>query len=537
MTKPLRIACAAALAIALSAGAATSAQAARYIIEFAADKRPALVNLIRSNGGAVVREFQLVDGLVADLSDAQARLVRRSGLATVVSVDGVRQLHAHLWDPSTEIMGYGVARVRASDLWSTDPANQVPDVAPGTIAGQGVVVGVIDTGVDFGHPDLAANLIDVRGSGVVRDFLFDDDDPSDDEAGEVQGHGTSTSATIAAVDNGIGAIGVAPLVKIMPYRVCFPDRARACPTSAIIAALEQAVLDRVDVINLSLGGPAGHNLEASLIQRANQNGIVVVASAGNESSQKPSFPAAYDTVIAVGATDDQDRLATFSNFGGWVDVVAPGVDIPAATVRGVGRDATLSESSPTARTLSPNPMTGSAVASVTADVAFVGLGTTADVATACAGGACTGKVALISRGAITFAEKVTNAEAAGAVGTIVFNNRPGNFNGTLGTVLASGPSVSISDTEGAALLADVNAGTTNITLTVVATDYELASGTSFSGPHVAGVAALVLSANPSLSNSAVRTIIEHTAKPIGPQVIFGRGLVDAEAAVSAASGN
>ncbi len=532
----LRTAGAAALALVLCAGAADSADAARYIIEHTAANRTPLVKLIRSSGGSVVREFRIVRGLVADLSGAQARAVRRSGLATVVNADGVRQLDSHLWDPSTEIMGYGVARVRANDLWSTDPANQAPDVAPGAIAGQGVVVGVLDTGIDFEHPDMAANVIDVRGSGVVRDFVYEDDDPSDDEAGEVQGHGTNSSSTIAAVDNTIGAIGVAPHAKIMPYRVCFPDRARACPTSAIIAGLEQAILDGVDVINLSLGGPAGHNIEAAMIQAANQHGVVVVASAGNDASQKPSFPAAYDTVLAVGATGEDDALADFSNFGGWVDVVAPGVDIPAATVRGVGRDATASENSPNATTLAPIAMDGSAVASVTADVVFAGLGTTADVAAACGGGACNGKIALISRGVITFGEKVANAEAAGAAGTLVFNNRPGNFSGTLGGS-AAGPSASLSDTEGAALLADVNAGATNATVTVVATDYDLVSGTSFSGPHVAGVAALVKSANPGLSNSAVRSIIEKTCEPIGPQLLFGHGMVDADAAVAAASAN
>jgi subtilisin family serine protease len=527
------VACAVGLALAVFGAA--SADAARYIIEHPAANGDALVRLIEARGGTVVHRFRLVDGLVAELSGAQARAVRRSGLATAVSADGVRSLHMHLWDPSTEITGYGVARVRATDVWSTDPANDAPDVAPGANAGGGVVVGVLDTGVDFGHPDLAANLIDVRGSGVVRDFVYGDDDPSADEAGEVQGHGTEVSSTIAAVDNGVGAIGVAPQTQILPYRVCFPDRERACPTSAILGGLEQAILDEVDVINLSLGGPAGFNLEARLIQLANQHGIVVVASAGNEGNQKVQFPAGYDTVLAVGATDADDRLASFSSFGGWVDLVAPGVAIPVSTVRGIGRDAWLAENSPTARTLSPFAMAGTPAGNVTADLVYVGLGTADEVDAACAADACVDKVALISRGAITFGEKVANAEEAGAIGTIVFNNRPGNFLGTLGGT-SDHPSVSISDTEGAALLADVNAGPTNVTLEVTATDYDLADGTSFSSPHVAGVAALVLAANPALKNSEVREILEKTCEPIGPQLFYGRGMVNAEAAVAEAQG-
>jgi subtilisin family serine protease len=92
----------------------------------------------------------------------------------------------------------------------------------------------------------------------------------------------------------------------------------------------------------------------------------------------------------------------------------------------------------------------------------------------------------------------------------------------------------LSQEDGALLKADITGGVTTVDVKVVAADYELANGTSFSGPHVAGVAALVKSANPNLSAIEVRKIIEKTAEPIGPQVIFGAGMVRADRAVEAA---
>jgi serine protease len=234
-------------------------------------------------------------------------------------------------------------------------------------------------------------------------------------------------------------------------------------------------------------------------------------------------------VIAVGATDITDAPASFTNVGGWVDVTGPGVDIPAATCRDCGRLSNLAEVSPNPTGIDSNPMSGTAPGHVVTEIV--------DVGQACNGDGLatdpTGKVALIVRGACAFAEKVANAEAGGAVGTIVYNNEPGNFFGTLGDFRSAGPSVSVAQADGQALADEIAGGSTVVDLDMLATDYELVNGTSFSGPHVAGVAALVLSVNPDLTPIQVRKIIDRTAEPIGPKVIFGNGMVRADRAVDA----
>jgi subtilisin family serine protease len=539
---------AAAIASLLGGSAALSApksDTARFLVSYSQGNRATLVAVIESAGGRVLHRYKYVPGVLAELSPDALRQVRSSGTATAIERDVARKLHAHLPDFTTEFIPFGVTQVRANEVWASGPDFDQPAVRANPLAtGDGVVVAVLDTGIDFRHPDLADNIAPgICGSGVIRDFvgtnppeIEPDDCPADDLPAPIQGHGSSSASVIASVDNQTGVVGVAPRVTIVPYRVCFADLTNGCPTSAIIGGLEQAIDDGADVINMSFGGSGGFNLEASAIQAANRAGIVLVASAGNDASQQPSFPAAYATVLATGAVDADNQLASFSNVGGWVDVTAPGVNIPAATFQGAGRDAFLEENTPPGGEFVPNPFTGSGVGSATGDVTFAELGTPEDAAAACGGGACDGRIVLIQRGEISFAEKVQNVldESPSTAAVVIFNNVPGNFFGTLGELVVEIPVVSLSDTDGATLRDRVEAGTVNLSIEVIATDYDLVSGTSFSAPHVSGVAALVRDANPSLNPLQVRKIITRTAQPIGAKVIFGAGLVDAAAAVEAA---
>lgn len=443
----------------------------------------------------------------------------------------------------SEFVPWGRDRVNADVVWSVGPNFGVadngvaaPNVAPGSITGAGVVVAVLDTGIDYDHPDLVDNIINDCGTdGVIRDFLAIPeglDDCAEDST--FNGHGTSVASVIASVDNAVGLIGVAPEAMIRPYRVCDGG----CPLSAIIGGLVQATVDGVDVINMSFGGGAGKNFEASAIQAAAQAGVVLVASAGNDSSQKIHFPAGYGQVLAVGATDINDNPASFTNTGGWVDITGPGVNNPTATCTGCVTEGFVDELSPTMQSFAANEITGSPIAIVTnAEVVNVGRGCVSTLGDTHASDP-SGKVALIVRGACSFAEKVLGAEAAGAIGTIVYNNAPGNFNGTLGTgVSSNGPAISLSQADGQTLAAEIASATTTADVGIRRRndiEYWFISGTSFSGPHVAGVAALVKSANPSLSADEIRNLIVNTAEDFGNQNIFGAGMVRADNAVNAA---
>lgn len=511
----------------------------RYLIQYTPGKAQALRETIERNGGRILFDYSsLIDGLAAEMTPQAMAEVRRSGNATTIEKDAMRELHA--LPPGfpdgefAEFVPWGRDRVEADIVWSPTPNlgpadNGIaePNVSPGAVSGEGVVVAVLDTGVDYDHPDLVDNLVDDRGSGVIRDFLGPDDDPTDDT---FNGHGTSVASVIASVDNEVGVIGVAPGALIRPYRVCDGG----CPLSAIIGGLVQAVADGVDVINMSFGGGAGFNIEASAVQAANAAGVVLVGSAGNDASQQVHFPAGYGTVLAVGATDINDDPASFTNVGGWVDVTGPGVANPTATCSGCVIEAFVNELSPTMQDFAANAMTGSPI-----DASILGT-EIVDVGPACLADGLAddplGKVALIVRGGCSFAEKVAQAEGAGALATVVYNNAPGNFNGTLGAYMAAGPAVSLSQADGQALATEIAGSITTVDVGVVrtATEYWLISGTSFSAPHVAGVAALVKSVNPDLTPIEVRKIITSTAEPIGPQVIFGAGMVRADQAVDAA---
>ena len=169
-------------------------------------------------------------------------------------------------------------------------------------------------------------------------------------------------------------------------------------------------------------------------------------------------------------------------------------------------------------------MTGSALGSVSAPLYDFGLGQTDDTGVA-------GKVCLISRGAISFAEKVTRCEANGGVGAVIYNNVPGNFAGTLNGAATTIPSMSVSQADGATLVTKVgmtaDAG-------VVASNYAYLSGTSMATPHVSGVAGLVWSFHPECTAAQIRKVLNKTAMDLGDpgrDDKFGYGLVQAKDAL------
>ena len=181
-----------------------------------------------------------------------------------------------------------------------------------TIGSGEVIIAILDTGVDFNHPDLDDKLL---SNGY--DFVNDDTDPTDDN-----GHGTFVAGIAAAeTNNGEGIAGVAWNCMVLPIKIA--DSLGGIVLSEEIEGIYYAVEQRADVINLSLGGPGSDPFEQAAIIYAYEHDVVVVAAAGN-SGAATEYPAAYDECLAVAATDYDDLRPAWSNFGPEIDVAAPG---------------------------------------------------------------------------------------------------------------------------------------------------------------------------------------------------------------------
>ena len=220
------------------------------------------------------------------------------------------QLGGNLW---------GLDNINAPDVWYGDGTNKGS-------TGSGVVVAVIDTGVDLNHSEFKDRLT----SGY--DFV-EDDSVADDG----NGHGTHVAGTIGGADDGLGITGVAHDAKIMPIRV-LDDNGDGW-TSDIIAGTRWAADNGADVINLSLGGGGYSQSMADTVAYASSLGAVVVMAAGNSGLASPDYPAAYavNNGIAVGAVNQQGSMAGFSNRAGSTVinyVTAPGADIFSAIPNG-----------------------------------------------------------------------------------------------------------------------------------------------------------------------------------------------------------
>ncbi|GAA0483686.1 S8 family peptidase [Salinibacillus aidingensis] len=181
-------------------------------------------------------------------------------------------------------------------------------------------IAVIDTGVDYQHEDLNNKTI------LGYDFVQNDYDPMDRN-----GHGTHVAGTAAAeTNNGTGVAGMAPETNILAVRVL--DSRGSGSLADIVDGIRYAADYGAEVINLSLGCNCDTQALEDAVNYAWNQGSVVIAAAGNDGVSTTFEPASYENVISVAAVDSSNQLASFSNYGSWVDVAAPGVDI-ASTVQ------------------------------------------------------------------------------------------------------------------------------------------------------------------------------------------------------------
>ena len=394
--------------------------------------------------------------------------------------------------------------------------------------GEGVTVAVIDTGVDYTHPDLAGNF----GEYLGWDFVDNNGDPQETFPGDPRGAATTHGTHVAGTVAGNGLIkGVAPEATLLAYRVLGPGGSGS--TENVVAAIERAVHDGADVMNLSLGNSLNSPDWATSIALdwAMAEGVVAVTSNGNAGPNNWTVgsPGTSREAISVGATQLPYNVYTATTTS------SDGTSYASSAVQGFPSEEALLE------------LNGEDFALVD-----VGFGSPAEFA----GKDLTGKIALISRGAgIPFVDKATEAKKAGAVGAVLYNNVAGVMPLIPGMDV---PTVMLNQADGEALLAkvraegvtvsfdiqfaqrvgetmagfssrgpvvdtwmikpDVSAPGVNIVSTVPTFNpdaphgYGAKQGTSMAAPHVAGAAAVLLQANPAWDVYQVKSALMNTAE-------------------------
>ncbi|HEY1340751.1 MAG TPA: S8 family serine peptidase, partial [Bryobacteraceae bacterium] len=261
---------------------------------------------LRARNAALRQEMGALGVSVIDVPEQASAEIRRSleesGLFDIVEPDYYAHTAGTPNDPSYA-SEWHLAKIQAPAAWGL------------TTGSPSVLVAVIDSGVDKTHPDLAGKLV------TGWSFLKSSADVSD-----TLGHGTAVAGTVAAAtNNATGVAGVSWGSMIMPLAVV--DSNDFASYSNIAAAIQYAADHGVRIINVSIGGSSPSSVLQGAVDYAWNKGAVVIASAMNDSTSTPYYPAACNHVVAVAATDENDRLASFSDYGNWIAVSAPGTNI------------------------------------------------------------------------------------------------------------------------------------------------------------------------------------------------------------------
>lgn len=262
---------------------------------------------VQSLGGTVVEEIAELNSVVVRVPEAVAQQPLPSDPAVVssepdyyvVAFDDPLPPNDPLYDQQ-----WALERINAPRGWEViNPSSPQ------------VVIAVIDSGICANHPDLVGRIL------PGYDFVDGDTDPEDDF-----NHGCSVAGVIAANrDNGIGVVGIASNAQILPLRVL--NDAGLGVASQVASAVIYAADHDADIINMSLGSLHRSAVLESAVQYAVGKGILVIASAGDGASSTPQYPANFPNVIAVGSYDNEGNQSSFSNYGEWVDIYAPGRNI------------------------------------------------------------------------------------------------------------------------------------------------------------------------------------------------------------------
>ncbi|SDP14677.1 subtilisin [Litchfieldia salsa] len=253
---------------------------------------------IKSLGGSVKHEFKYMNVVHATLPLQAVTALQHNPNIAFIEED-------HQAQAIGQAVPWGIPHIKADTVQSTG------------VTGNGVKVAILDTGIDSYHEDLS----------VAGGASFVSGEPNALTDGN--GHGTHVAGTVSGLNNSLGVLGVAPSASLYAVKVLGADGSGTY--SGIAQGIEWAISNNMDVINMSLGGSQGSTALQQAVDNAYNNGIVVVAAAGNSGSKGKrntiGYPAKYSSVIAVGAVDNTNNRASFSSVGNELEVMAPGVSI------------------------------------------------------------------------------------------------------------------------------------------------------------------------------------------------------------------
>lgn len=254
-------------------------------------------DVVKQAGGNVKKKYRNLNVVVANIPAKRLDTVKKNNNVNFIEED----IKVHT---SGQVQDWGIEKVNAPNVWANG------------VTGSGVKIGVIDSGISP-HEDLA-----VIGGISVVDYTtsFYDD----------YGHGTHVAGIIGAKNNNIGTVGIAPDSLI--YAIKAIDSKGSGHLSDVVEGIDWAMSQDMDIINMSIGANSDSSSLKMAVDKAYEEGILIVAAAGNDGSKNGKddsvdYPARYDSVIAVGATTERDKRAEFSSTGAAVEVAAPGSNI------------------------------------------------------------------------------------------------------------------------------------------------------------------------------------------------------------------
>ena len=507
---------------------AADSKSERFIITY----KDSAHNVLSRAGQSVFNAKAAKASLEAKGADIKLELTNRRAIAAVLSPSAVNSLRNDSnilrieRDVPRKLMSAFSDSAGNPNNVQVTPYAIVQSQADQLTLQSGQKVCVIDSGLDRSNPDF--NWGSISG-----------DNDSGTGNWDLNGgpHGTHVAGTVGAIDNGVGVVGMAPGVPMHIIKVF--NASGWAYSSNLAHAADKCAAAGSTIITMSLGGGAANSTEENAFNDFTNNGGLVLAAAGNDGNSTRSYPAGYKSVMMVGANDNDNNIADFSQYpsctnggqtddGHCVEVTAGGVNTlstypsqAALDQAGAGNEGTgWTSGSADGVAMSVQGMEN--LGTATGSVFFMGTAEATD-------NGANGKICIIDRGNISFHDKVKNCEDSGGIGAVIVNNEAGVLAGTLGTT-----NTTTIPALGAALedrTTWMNAS--SVTVDISSSMYGMMSGTSMATPGVAGVAALVWSNHPTCTGTDIRNALKATAADsgaAGKDVYFGYGIVKAKAA-------